>query len=139
MKKYNHGRTLSLRALRPFKILKNKGGRALIYNIKNVFRVVFRFFTEEIKKCRIRFFDIDKALNFSKRVLIDYYIKNIDNAFNNGRNRKIVEGMWYPAYRDEYFRDRVFDHDGLKRSYWYMLGSSKAYVSTYKTKPSGSL
>ena len=120
---------------RAFKTLRNKGGKAFIYKINNIYRVVFKFFSGDIVKKRIKFTELDKAVNFSRRVLLDYYMNNVDDAiYFESDNSSKGSSLTYPVYMRDYQFNKVRGHDDLCLSYWYKLGSARAFVSTYRTK-----
>jgi hypothetical protein len=108
--------------------IKNKGGRAFIYKFNKTFRLILMLKHEDIARIRVKFSAEDKAELFARRMLTS---QRIELALD--RHNPIIksdENTYYHVDWRAYKKSRVFGHDDLCLSYWYQLGSGRAFRNT---------
>ena len=116
--------------------LRNKGGKAFIFNFGSIFRLAILLYdSDTITRVKIRFASEARATKFAKKVL------------NNARAERLLEQLvnkpdksngldYYPVYRWEYKHSIVNGHDDAHLSYWYKKGAGAALGRTRRSVPS---
>lgn len=113
------------------KLVRNKGGRAYIFNFKNVFRLAFLFRNESFTHSLVRFTSLERAENFARQRLNDF---RVDLALSHRERESPYPPGGYPVYKREYHRYAVRGHDDLNLSYWYKLGVGRAVRHSVTSK-----
>jgi uncharacterized Fe-S center protein len=113
--------------------IKNKGGRAFIYKFNKTFRLVMMLKYEDTMRIRVKFSAEDKAELFARRMLSSQRVAlalSTENVHYINANNNIT---YYRVDCNAYKKSIVHAHDDLHLSYWYQLGSGKAFRNSSRS------